>query len=95
MKLIKPTRPKRYFYADNVNMSWSFDKLHEMAKGLLGAELEVGDILICDNFNKTKRKMIQMTAKGFMIYYARLHIEKFTALADHNGMLKSVNKEIL
>lgn len=93
--LVHRTRPKRIFYADNINMNWSFDSLAELAKKLLGAELEVGDILICDNTKKDKRKMLQMTSSGFMIYYGRHHEELFTPLAENNGQLRRVNKEVL
>jgi hypothetical protein len=90
MSLVKTTRPKRYFYANNVNMNWSFDRLAHLAETLLGAELDVGDIIICDNHNKTKRKMLQKTKRGFMIYYGRLHKELFVALADNNGQIKNI-----
>lgn len=96
MSLVKQTRKKRMFYAQNVNMSQSFDRLNELASKLLGAETEVGDIVICDNHNKTKRKVLQRTAKGFMIYYGRLDDKtEFTALRDSDGMVKKLDKEIL
>lgn len=95
-KLVRPTRAKRMFYAQNVNMSQSFDRLNELATKLVGAETEVGDILICDNHNKTKRKMLQRTATGFMIYYGRLDDKtEFEPLADHNGQIKRLTKEPL
>jgi hypothetical protein len=93
--LVKKTRAKRYFYAKDVNMNYSFDTLADMAKKQLGAEPEVGDIIICDNRNGDKRKMLQITKDGFMIYYGRLKDSVFQALAEHNGMLKAPNKEIL
>lgn len=95
-QLVRTTRPKRYFYAQNVNMSRSFDSLHKMAHDLLGAEPEVGDILICDNHNKTKRKMLQKTKTGYMIYYGRLDdTTKFEPLAENDGQLKRLDKEVL
>lgn len=78
----------------NVNMAFSFDSLAEIAKKHLGAELEVGDIIICDNKNRDKRKVLQMTKQGFMIYYGRLHRVKFDQLADHNGQLKQVSQPL-
>lgn len=93
--LVKKTRPKRYFYAKDVNMNYSFDTLADMAKKQLGAEPEVGDIIICDNKKGDKRKMLQVTQDGFMIYYGRLKESVFQALSNHNGMLKNVTKEIL
>lgn len=96
MRLVRPKRQKRFFYADNVNMGLSFDRLNAMATELLGAETEEGDILICDNHNKTKRKVLQRTNTGFMIYYGRLeHKQTFEALADNNGQLKRLEKEVL
>ena len=80
----------------NVNMNLSFDRLAEMARKQLGAEPEVGDILICDNNKGDKRKVLQVTKDGFMIYYGRLKDHVFEALAKHNGMLKhDPNKEVL
>jgi len=93
--LVKKTRPKRYFYAKDVNMNYSFDSLNEMAGKQLGAEPEIGDILICDNKKGDKRKVLQVTADGFMIYYGRLKAAVFQALADHNGKLKTPTKELL
>jgi len=96
MNLVKHTRPKRYFYARNVNMLYSFDKLHEMAAKLLGAEVEVGDILICDNKNQTKRKVLQMTKEGFMIHYGRLSGQnKFGPLKPHDGIITDIKRSVL
>lgn len=94
--LVKTTRPKRYFYAAGINMNYSFDTLSRMAQKMLGAELDVGDIIICDNADQTKRKMLQKTKTGFMIYYARLNGKQiFAQLAAHNGMLKTPVKDVL
>lgn len=98
-ELIKPTRPKRFFYMDNAVMNWSFDKLYKIATELLGAEPEVGDVLICDNTNKDKRKVLQVVerngARAFMIFYARVEKDYFVPLAPANGMIKKTTKEIL
>lgn len=94
-KLVKTTRPKRYFYAKDINMNYSFDTLADICKKQLGGEPEVGDIIICDNKKGDKRKMLQVTKEGWMIYYGRLKGAVFQALANHNGMLKSPDKEIL
>lgn len=95
-KLVKPTRRKRCFYAKDVNMSLSFDRLNAMAMELLGAETELGDIIICDNHNMTKRKVLQRTKTGFMIYYGRLDNKtQFTPLAAHNGAIKGPTSEVL
>jgi transposase len=97
--LIKATRPKRYFYAENINMNWSFDSLFALAKKYLGAEPELGDILICDNKNKDKRKVLQVVErngqKSFMIFYGRVSKDYFVPLADHSGKIKALTKEIL
>lgn len=91
--IAQKTRPKRLFYAKNINMNYSFDSLAEIALKQLGAELEVGDIVICDNKNRDKRKAMQWTKDGFMIYYGRLHHKmKFEPLADHNGQLKNLTQ---
>lgn len=92
MSIIRSVRPKRYFYMKDANMNWSFDTLASHCKAMLGGEPEVGDILIADNSNKTKRKVLQWTPQGFMIYYGRLHKVKgvaqtFTEISEHNGMV--------
>lgn len=94
-KLISSTRPKRYFYAKDVNMSLSFDRLAKMAQEMLGADLEVGDIIICDNANKDKRKMLQRTKMGFIIYYARMDKHEFLELAGKDGKLRTLNQEVI
>lgn len=86
------TRPRKLFYAYNVNMNLSFDRLNELGKKLLGADLQIGDILICDNAKGDKRKVMQWTEKGFIIYYARYHDQLFDRLAEHNGQLKNLQK---
>lgn len=95
--LIKRTRPKRLFYAKDVNMSLSFDSLYELAKKQLGAEPEVGDLIICDNHRQDKRKVFQIVKGGHMIHYGRINKDEgtFTPLADHNGQLKNLTKAIL
>lgn len=88
MNLVKRTRPKRFFYANNVNMGLSFDSLTVMANKMLGAEIEVGDILICDNHRKDKRKVLQKTPTGYMIYYGRLENKNhFRPVSDRTGLI--------
>lgn len=98
-ELVKPTRPKRFFYMDNANMNWSFDSLYATAVKLLGAEPDVGDVLICDNKNKDKRKVLQVVerngVRAFMIFYGRVDKDYFKALSGKNGMIKTTPKEIL
>lgn len=95
MNLVKPTRKKRVFYAKEVNMNWSFDRLAHLAEKLLGAELDVGDVIVCDNSKQDKRKLLQKTATGYIIFYARKHKgDTFDALADHNGKI-SLTREVL
>lgn len=94
--IVSTTRPKRYFYAKDVNMNLSFDRLYDMAKNMLGADLDVGDILIADNHKGDKRKAMQVTKDGYMIYYARLKDkQKFQELAEHNGRLKNISRELM
>lgn len=94
-RIVSATRPKRYFYMRNVDMHLSFDSLHKLANKLLGGSMELGDILICDNPKQDKRKVLQMTKDGFMIYYGRINKGEFRALADHNGRLKNLDKAVL
>lgn len=94
--LVKRTRTNRMYYAENIDMRLSFDGLNKLAMELVGAQTETGDILVCDNPNKTKRKLLQRTATGFMIYYARLDNKtEFTPLADKNGLVRRIPKEIV
>jgi hypothetical protein len=96
MKLVHTTRPKTIFYALNVNMSLSFDRLAAIAEEMLGANLTIGDLIVCDNAKGDKRKMLQRTRDGYMIFYARRNKGgKFEPLAEHNGRLKELTKEIL
>lgn len=89
--VIHQTRPKRLFYAKDVNIAYSFDSLYEIAKEMLGAELEVGDIIVVDNRNRTKRKMMQMTKTGYLIFYGKLHKNgTFNRIQDHSGMVKNL-----
>lgn len=94
-KLVKTTRQRMVYYAKDVNMNYSFDRLADMARKQGGIEPEVGDIIVCDNHKGDKRKMLQVTKDGFLIYYGRLKDGVFKALADHNGKLKSIDREIL
>lgn len=93
--LVHPTRKRRVFYALDVNMNFSFDSLAAMAEKMLGATLDVGDIIVCDNHNGDKRKMLQKTRDGYMIYYARLHEKQFEHLLEHNGQVKKIDKELM
>lgn len=96
MKLMRETvRDKRYFYAMNINMHYSFDSLAKLAEKMLGAELDVGDIIICDNKNRDKRKVLQKTKFGYIIHYGRLHNKvEFASLAEANGQIKAVSQPL-
>lgn len=96
MAIVKPTRAKRFFYMKNANMNWSFDTLAAMAEQMLGASPKLGDILIADNAKGDKRKVLQFTAKGWLIYYARFHKGlSFIPLAKENGKLDIIKENIL
>jgi hypothetical protein len=93
--IVSRTRTNRVFYALNIPMSVSFDGLSELGHKLLGADLTLGDIIVVDNKKGDKRKLMQWTKKGFMIYYARYHKDKFIPLAEHNGQLKRIERGTL
>jgi hypothetical protein len=78
-------------------MRLSFDGIQRVAQEMVGAEVILGDIVVCDSPTKRKRKMLQRTATGYMIYYGRLDIkgQEFEPLADHSGQVKRINREIL
>lgn len=82
------TKTRRVFYALDADMRLSFDGLAEFAKKQLGVDLGAGDIVICDNNKGDKRKVMQKTEKGLVIYYARYDEDLFKKLAEHNGQLK-------
>ena len=95
-KLLTHTRKKRMYHAINVNMTLSFDGLSEMLTKKLGGEAEAGDIIVCDNATRTKRKMLQKTATGYMIFYGRLDNKtNFEHLTNKGGMVKRIDREIL
>ena len=52
----------------------------------------MGDIIICDNERGDKRKVMQWTQKGFIIFYARYHKELFEKIQDFNGQVKRFAK---
>lgn len=98
MSLIKRTRQNRAFYIKDVDMRLSFDGLNKLAEGLVGGQAELGDIIVFDTSAKvkTKRKMLQKTATGYMIYYGRLdNKQEFEPLAEHNGKIKRITNEVL
>ena len=96
MSLIKRTRQNRAYYIKDVDMRLSFDGLNKLAENLVGGQAELGDIIVFDGPTKTKRKMLQKTATGYMIYYGRLDNKtEFEPLADHNGKIKRITQEVL
>lgn len=77
-------------------MNYSFDTLTEIAQKQLGASLDMGDLIICDNFRGDKRKVLQKTKNGFMIYYGRLDGKhKYAKLRDHDGPIPSIKESIM
>lgn len=93
--LIHRTKPGRTYYAININMNFSFDSLISLLEKFLGGDIEMGDTLICDNSKGDKRKVIQKTNGGYLIFYGRVEDGKFTPLAEHNGQLKHIKKAVL
>jgi hypothetical protein len=95
--LIRRTRQNRAFFIKDVDMRLSFDGISALAEGLVGGEVVKGDIIVCDSPTKKKRKMLQKTTTGYMIYYGRLDVKggEFEPLADSNGQIKRISREIL
>lgn len=65
----KDSNKRRAFYVEGVDMRYSFDRLAELAKDQGAKE---NDILIVDNTNGTKRKVLLVVKNGFLIMYAKL-----------------------
>lgn len=96
MSFVKRTRQNRAFFIKDVDMRLSFDGLRKMTEKLVGGSVELGDVVVCDNHKMDKRKMLQKTATGYMIYYGRLENKTtFKPLAKHNGPIKQITEEIL
>ena len=96
MSFVKRTRQNRAFFIKDVDMRLSFDGLKGLAEKLVGGEVAMGDVVVCDNHKADKRKMLQKTATGYMIYYGRLDNKTtFEPLADNNGPIRKITKEIL
>lgn len=98
MSLIRRTRQNQAYYIKDVDMRLSFDGLNKLAEKLVGGQAELGDIIVFDTSAKvkTKRKMLQKTATGYMIYYGRLDNKtEFEPLAEHSGRIKKLTQEIL
>ena len=70
--IARRTRTNRVFYAKNVHMGISFDGLAEIALKQLGGEIKLGDMIVADSTDQKKRKAMQWTEKGFMIYYGKI-----------------------
>lgn len=77
--LVKPLgKVKNVYYAENVNMQFSFDSLKKIVEEDLKEELSPGDIFICDSVNKRSRKALLRTNRGWLILYFRLDKETTT-----------------
>lgn len=72
-ELIKPlSKIKKVYYAENVNMQYSFESLKKIVEEELKGKLDVGDVFICDSVNKLSRKALLRTQRGWLILYFRL-----------------------
>ena len=82
------------YYVENVNINYSFKTLETIAKEQ-GAKLEVGDVLVAQNSNKTRRKYFKKTTKAALILYVQLLDDnEFDPLRKGNGKVKSKGKSI-
>jgi len=59
------------YYVSGVNINYSFKSLEKVATDL-GAEIGIGDVIVVDNENKTKRKAMKKTTNGYIIVYVSL-----------------------
>ena len=68
-------KSRKTYYMSNVKMSYSFNTLDRLATEA-GANLEHGDVLICDNVAKTRRKAIKkMVDNRGNIIWAILYLQ--------------------
>ena len=64
-------RTPQAYYMRDVNINYSFSSLENLARKL-GANLDVGDVLVVDNPNKTRRKIFKKTVNAALILYVGL-----------------------
>lgn len=82
MKVVKKDQKARVWYAEDVNIHYSFQMLEKVAESL-GANVNEGDILVCDNVNRDRRKLFKKTKTGALIVYMKCyHGDKFTPLLE-------------
>jgi hypothetical protein len=77
------------YYFSGVHMRLSFDGL----AALISAPMKVGDILVADNFDMTRRKIYKVLAgEKHAILYLKTNVrEKFYRLADDSGKISIKN----
>jgi hypothetical protein len=81
------------YYFSNVHMRLSFDGL----AALVSAPMKVGDILVADNVDMTRRKIYKVLAgdKHAILYLKTNVREKFYRLADGSGKISIKNLNML
>lgn len=81
------------WYFKDVHMRISFDGLSQM----VGNKMKVGDIIVADNVNLTKRKIYRVLArdKAAILYLLTTQKEKFLPLADNDGKITIQNLTLL
>ena len=60
------------WYLEDVNISYSFEMLEKLATDM-GADIDKGDIFVCDNPNKNKRKVFRKVSGKYIIVYIALN----------------------
>lgn len=84
----------RVFYVQNTNINYSFKSIEKLGKKY-GADLQVGDIVVIDNHNRNKRKMLKKAANGWIIMYGACHPRtEFFPLSKRDGLVRKKTREL-
>ena len=87
-KEITGNRSSKTYYLRPVNISFSFKTLENLAKEM-GADVQIGDMLVVDNAKGDKRKAFIKNANGSAIMYACMRKgQTFIALSENNGVIR-------
>lgn len=62
-------KDQNIFHHPDTNMILSFGGLIKIVDDQLGARLDEGDIVVFDNHNQTRRKILMRIKNGYSIYY--------------------------
>lgn len=72
---------RKVFYREDTDMRKSFPGLIEISEKEIKAKMLQGDVIVFDNHNKTRRKILARTKDGWILYYMwRMNTENVFAM---------------